>query len=107
MPQLGVMDGGGGGGGWGTAPPTLPAPGPVLGPVCWMRLQLPIPCWDPPLPVGEVRLGAGAKEQLLDCEEDGVAEFEEDEADDEEAEEAPAITADIPPPFPVPPMVES
>lgn len=32
MPQLGVFDGGGGGGGWGTALPTLLAPGPLLGP---------------------------------------------------------------------------
>lgn len=115
MPQLGVLDGGGGGGGWGTALPTLLAPGPLLGPgpVCWMRLQLPIANWDPPVPVEDVRLGAGTKEQLLDWE-DGVAELEE-EADDEEAVEAPATTAaDIPPPFPPfpvplppPPMVES
>ncbi len=118
MPQLGVLDGGGGGGGCGTAPPTLLAPGPLLGPgpVCWMRLQLPIASWDPPVPVEDVRLGAGTNEQLLDWEdEDGVAEFEEEEADDEEAVEAPAATAaDIPPPFPPfpvplppPPMVES
>lgn len=117
MPQLGVLDGGGGGGGWGTALPTLVAPGPLLGPgpVCWMRLQLPIASCEPPVPVEDVRLGAGTKEQLLDWEEDGVAEFEEDEADDEEAVEAPATTAaDIPPPFPPfpvplppPPMVES
>lgn len=111
MPQPGVLERGGGGGGWATALPTLLAPGPLLGPgpVCWMRPQLPIPSWDPPVPVEDVRLEAGTKEQLLDCE-DGVAELEEEEADDEEAVVAPATTpADIPPPFPLPPppMVES
>ena len=117
MPQLGVLEGGGGGGGWGTALPTLVAPGPLLdpGPVCWMRLQLPMATCELPFPVEDVRLGAGTKEQLLDWEEeDGVAEVE-DEDDDEEAVEAPATTAaDIPPPFPPfpvplppPPIVES
>lgn len=120
MPQPGVLDGGGGGGGCGTLPPTLPVLVPPLGPgpACWMRLQLLMTMWAPPGPAEEASAGAGTNEQLLDWDEaeeeeeedeEGVAELEDEEADDEGT-----TGADIPPPLlalPVPllppPMVES
>ena len=93
-------------------------PGPLFwpGPPCWMWLQLPMDIWEatPPGPPGEVRPGAGTKEQLLpwDEAEEGAAEPEEPTDEDEAA--AAAAAADIPPPFPFPPplpppppMVES
>lgn len=59
---------------------------------------------DVTAPLGDVRPGAGTKEQLLPCEE-GVAELEEEPADDEEEAE---VTAWLPLLFPPPlPMVES
>ena len=85
--------------GWGVEPAA------VGGPVCWMRPQPAIASCELP---GEVRPGAGTKEQLLlACEEEGVAEPEEDDEATLEDGTAAVAAAGMPAPFAPPPIVES